>query len=1571
MSFTVCVLGADKVIKQTIQFDSESRLTPLRSSLYLDDSIQTIKNKILRALGLDQVSYKELHLFAHFVEKIDLSSLLGELDESPHTFRHSTGNIQNKSAYTYEDIQTSIGELDEPSLTTEQFCHFISNYKIDIDGVGGGHTLKYIETLLVDDPPVARTLGRRYENTKTRSFFSVDPFQCSSPVSGAPLLYDETAVLLSYGQLHSNTIYVCLASDVLEYAVEKGLNEEYICSQYFPYLFASGVNSVSTLGRHKQELIAESNSHMPDELWKLYEMVDMFYDIQPDDDALPYENAGITYFSIGIKTGFVNILPLDSIFKNIHSTANMPFIKYNPGSRRESMYRLYSEHVTTAGKRKPILPVFDIMRLSRDTGKSGEISIVTSLKKGDNLHVDFQKDGSLRVHSALSTPISIDEIVALLKQRLNPIIDDVNAFIEPIGYKITKFESLRDPSVEILNICYKSELVIKKPSDFDLNPYRNCISSLFVVEDTNIHSDAGAKLRFRRVNNFQSMNLIDEFISVEKKNHVEVIDIIGSLAKEFRLDEETARNHVAQFFAKYATANDNNAGFPVSIRIKDKKLHVSVENIDDIAYIDLLHLYIDSVIRIFHAPKTMGISLKRFQTACKRELNFEVLDAPVVERPREREPVIVDAEFFPTTITDNDGENDENDEDVFGMDVDDDELVYGGADEDNVDGMKLKNPNPFQKRIEDRDPELINQSKDDKSNQYSRTCSHAHQRQPVIIDSEERERINTTDRAKGKFTNWKELLEHAVERKAEADVSIRDHLALLTEGDIPMAKPQFEIAVKRLLHKNKVSEVDATVQRIWDFLEPMKGSYLHSISVSTKPDKPFWYICPRYWSLKDNRSLTKEEVDEIIKTAPNAIIPPKSDVVPKGSFIYEFAHPLEHFNERGEYIPHYPGFIKNAKAKYEYPCCFKRDQQDAKVDKAENSKLLYIAESNKVPIQPGRWGFLPQRVQDFFKVDNHKCVSKLDANVIEQNKPCLLRFGVEHSPDCSILACFADIYAYVNDYDKQGLVVPSIANMRQIITKAVSLDHFLSYSLSAIFRQDSYVAAVGKKYESLVDELNEKDEAEMKVKNHIVGAYENFLQFINDEHAQIDHTYMWDMITKPNDALYPSGDHPNGINLVILEILRDSIELVCPTNAYADTIFDARSRVTFILLKQGLYYEPVYIYEDTEGHVHSRKLFHPTMEFAGIKISDILTKIESLTAQFCRPKRSLSNDYKYHMGLSPEETISVLRDSGFVVKDIDQVVNYQFKTVGFNVKVKTRAIFVPCRPSHTIDDDFAFVDDVNLWNTYDNTRKLLKYVYDQTGNKIKCVPVRKVLDKSNVIGFITATNMFVKCLPPISLEASEVLDAGSRLETIKSIDFISADKNATTNRPPDEKRRTTIRGINEESSYYTNFRSVIRSLLGMYENRKHKLYIIDILNNDYYKYHDKLRLIEQIVRRLTTDEVEFSNDPNLSGDMPTFPLTNRITGKDNKRIYYGKLADELVRHGRVRSFLLEPKHYLNISNTTYKINDDEILLLDSSVNAEYLNELNVFDVNTYVKNISYDIAVPDKAQRYSNTSSNA
>ena len=50
-----------------------------------------------------------------------------------------------------------------------------------------------------------------------------------------------------------------------------------------------------------------------------------------------------------------------------------------------------------------------------------------------------------------------------------------------------------------------------------------------------------------------------------------------------------------------------------------------------------------------------------------------------------------------------------------------------------------------------------------------------------------------------------------------------------------------------------------------------------------------------------------------------------------------------------------------------------------------------------------------------------------------------------------------------------------------------------------------------------------------------------------------------------------------------------------------------------------------------------------------------------------------------------------------------------------------------------------------------------------------------------------------------------------------------------------------------------------------------------------------------------------------------------------------------------------------MTNYDYKINKDEILLLDSFISKEYFNELELFRNNEYINNISFDIARPNKS----------
>jgi hypothetical protein len=770
---------------------------------------------------------------------------------------------------------------------------------------------------------------------------------------------------------------------------------------------------------------------------------------------------------------------------------------------------------------------------------------------------------------------------------------------------------------------------------------------------------------------------------------------------------------------------------------------------------------------------------------------------------------------------------------------------------------------------------------------------------------------------------------------------------------------------------------------------------------------------------------------------PQFIIPYKSEVVPDGAYIYEFAHPEEHFDAKGEYIPHFPGLIKNLKSKYDFPCCFKRDdanlgdfvnldvekekdepkkkkdkkekekekkeeEEDAEAEAEEDAekkvekekekekekkkedpevdifKAQYTAASNKYPIQQNRWGVLPLKVQDFFEVDNLKCVDDDDKLVSKLKYPCLKRYGVELSKTQSIIACFADIYATVNDM-KQS---PSIEEMRKIISDAVTLDYFTSYNnntLASIFRPDSNTADVSKYKDTMFyKEINHSNEPQVKTRDTIINAYENFIKFINDPSSKIDHTYMWDIMTKPNELLFPSDKFPDGINLVIFEINKDSgaIELVCPTNQYSDSKWMSDKKQTLFLIKQDVFYEPVYLQfmEDKHNTIITKLFADATIE--GVDMAKALARIRKLN-DTCKPKYSIPNASYKGRALSAIETINELREKNYDISKLNQVVNYQFKTVGFQLPIGEKTMFLPCAPSATINDTyFIFVDYTEIWNDYKTTLQLLMSM-DKSFN---CVPNRKVMNRNNVIGFLTVFNQFIKVTDSITNEASIEIDnvLGIKLLPINGGDYLAADKKVTTNQPPDENRIDTIKQLSIESNAYNLFRSAVRNLLSYYENRKAKLNIHRIIKRKDYGYHEKIDRIERIIKMVTKEDVVFGDVSKSSGyqclyDKETkcpieLPKKNLINGKDNSVRYFIRIADELVRYNRVRSFIMEPKYYLNVSNVNYKINSNEILLLDSAINAAYLNDTNVFSVNEYIRNITYEIAEPDpdKSQRYVN-----
>ena len=145
------------------------------------------------------------------------------------------------------------------------------------------------------------------------------------------------------------------------------------------------------------------------------------------------------------------------------------------------------------------------------------------------------------------------------------------------------------------------------------------------------------------------------------------------------------------------------------------------------------------------------------------------------------------------------------------------------------------------------------------------------------------------------------------------------------------------------------------------------------------------------------------------------------------------------------------------------------------------------------------------------------------------------------------------------------------------------MDKFLTYqngNLLSIFYKDKKIDI--KKYEqsNIYKNIDLTNENQINFFNKAIKAYENFIDFLESDNVVINYKYLWDIVTTPNEKLFP-----NGMNLVILEMsnsdLTDNVKVICPSNHYSKEFFDINKK-TLILIKNENFYEPIYAFEDKQ-----------------------------------------------------------------------------------------------------------------------------------------------------------------------------------------------------------------------------------------------------------------------------------------------------------------------------------------------------------------------------------------------------
>ena len=426
--------------------------------------------------------------------------------------------------------------------------------------------------------------------------------------------------------------------------------------------------------------------------------------------------------------------------------------------------------------------------------------------------------------------------------------------------------------------------------------------------------------------------------------------------------------------------------------------------------------------------------------------------------------------------------------------------------------------------------------------------------------------------------------------------------------------------------------------------------------------------------------------------------------------------------------------------------------------------------------------------------------------------------------------------------------------------------------------------------------------------------------------------------------------------------------------------------------------------ETKKNDIIFKKAFVETSALGEIK--SVLQLINNTSQKYCKPLPSLPKKYTFKQNISISDLIRLLKLHHYKIHN--QVLNYRNKSIGLMVNKEPgqSLLFVPCFPSAMVKEiSTKYMDDGDLWLDYRTTIKRLNGLSQETSNKILSKPRVKIIEDGLIIGILTETNQFVQINPP-----TEPIDKDGIPEVkhysnkyTDDVNHKSAEKTLTLDRNSEGDRIEIVKNINLETQFYNIFRTIVRMLLNQFEFRVIRKEILQTIDDKDFSYRGKLKHIEQELHKLLVNKIDFKEfdikDLNqiekvilcdngekcideeerppyclISDDekcVSLFPKKHLLSGSDNENVYYGRMADELIRYKRSRLFMFYPQNYMNITNTDFFINDNELFLLETRLTRDYFRNINPFSGNGFIKNINFDTAQPDmeysgNIQNYSN-----
>lgn len=1211
----------------------------VQHQIHIDDTILSIKLKILLAMGADIGGIEEMYMFCLKSENItpdDFYRVLTQHKRVPLTVPRMMNALDNFKAGNdvFESMPVEVDETKEYQTYDDLLSLNIFNKEL----------------------PTVKMLGQKLFIVDDHYPFSHNPFDIRfyDPVlhsaTGKAITTANNNILMDNGAIIDNNIYLCMAQDVLARKRDPAVSDTYLISVYYPLLKDSAVSTAATLFDKRASLLDNTAKLLGTDTKNTFTKEDMMRsiaDTQSTSDRFKYTAQGIVEIKLALHQKFSMKVPLDTLFKLIPTSAAVPMTKLNPSPHRENNYRIYCDQLSTDGRMIPLLSRLTVLHAMNNMGKSKGVSAYFTVDKNTYVVCDFLENGDVVAYIRLQEPRGVTAITDIALQYINPLIAHISDYFVQSGYTFNQFETLYSENVEVVHMQYGFIVEVGSAApEIDIISVQNCINPIFVVGSTDIHRvsttssgaaslSRGIELRYRKVSNFNKMTSREAFVieQIKRRDGFQGDALIENIMANYSVTDDAARELVAKIATELTidaggigtkTARvRTNPGFVTNIvdvtkqGLRSKsRIRIDVRGIDSVHYISSLQTYIDGLLRLLFDREAVAIAhplvnevcaliqtgdvrtkdvvaMNENTLMCNQHLTFDGDDvvvedaAPItfdnVGPPGSGNAPVVSA----LSLLYGDGDDDFSD---YDEDESQGDAMRGGAPAAKSTkpakpvGMRLKKPSPFMEMMDNMEPNLFLKKKDGKYDRYSRSCDAAYGRQPVLITTEE----------------------HSSMVSAERDGII----ARFGEDKFDALGPEEQAEVIK-----KETQLDDR----------------YSTTYGTDDTKKYTYVCPRYWCLKTNTFVhpneMRQRVDEFGSPMTNdsgdpvlehptcgGVIPRGQDrVLDDGNFVFEFTGESRKSKD-GQYAPQQPGFLPRNKHPTGscIPCCFKLkvNKSDSSVTLSEEQSIrrrdctgvhdedgaqrvtgpakvstvdAYIMDQNAFPLAPGRWGFLPIEIQYFLKEYVNNYHASPHNTQLKDNTLAIMRHGVEPNTDQAFLAAMADVMFYESSHVKK-----SVSEFKEYIVNTITLDRFAGYqngNLVTNFLPTVPAADV---------DISEHTSSPLYISSrrgagddyssfkNLVAAFNNFIAFLKSDTSVIDHTYLWDFMCAANTH----ASHPAGINLVVLSIpevdATTNVDIICPSNHYSTTLFSLE-KPSVILVKRGNDYEPVYSFKRSSG----------------------------------------------------------------------------------------------------------------------------------------------------------------------------------------------------------------------------------------------------------------------------------------------------------------------------------------------------------------------------------------------------